>query len=479
MWLLSYNLGETQTEVMVMDERKEEILAALRRVKDPDLGRDIVSLGFVKEVKVCGATASFTIELTTPACPVREQMKEEARRAALTVPGIQEAQVTMTAQVRATRSEQKEQLIPSVKNIVPIASGKGGVGKSTVSANLAVALHKMGARVGLMDADVYGPSIPTIMGVKGQPTRGGDGKLIPPSEHGIGIISMGFFMPPGEAAIWRGPMLHKTVEQFLGAVTWGDLDYLIVDLPPGTGDVQLSLCQLIPLTGAAVVSTPQDVALKVAEKAILMFRKLRTPVLGLIENMSGFECSHCGQREDVFGSGGARRYGMEAGIPFLGEIPLATDVRIASDEGQPIVLSKPDSPAAKAFVRIAENLAAQISVRIEGGGEDGRPEPVAITRPSKNSIQIRWKDGHESSYTGQQLRRGCSCAQCVDEVSGRAVLNPETIGPDVHALAFNPVGRYALHFEWSDGHRSGIYTYEHLRKLCPCGECAAEVVRAR
>lgn len=449
---------------------EEAILTALRRVKDPDLGRDIVSLGFVKNVKTCGENVSFTIELTTPACPVREQMKEEARRAVLAIPGIKQAEVTMTSQVRATKSEQKEKLLPRVKNLVPIASGKGGVGKSTVSANLAIALHRLGARVGLMDADVYGPSIPTIMGVQESPKKQGD-LLIPPQSYGIKIVSMGFFLPRGEAVVWRGPMLHKTVEQFLGAVEWGELDYLLIDLPPGTGDVQLSLCQMIPLTGAAVVSTPQDVALNVAEKAISMFNKLRTPVLGLIENMSGFVCRHCGNREEIFDSGGARRYGLAHGIPFLGEIPLATDIRATSDKGDPIVHSAPESPAAKAFIAVAENLAAQVSIQTMGGISDGRPEPVEITKPSPAQIRIRWKDGHESVYTGRLLRRGCSCAQCVEETSGRPLLDPESVPADVSALTINPVGRYALHFEWSDGHRTGIYTFEHLRNLCPCKQC--------
>jgi len=254
-------------------------------------------------------------------------------------------------------------LIPTIKHVVAVASGKGGVGKSTVSANLALALSKRGARVGLMDADVYGPSIPTILGVSTEPQVTAERRIIPVESSGLKVISMAFFMKPGEAVIWRGPMLHKTVEQFLGTVEWGDLEYLIVDLPPGTGDVQLSLCQIIPLTGAVIVSTPQDVALNVAQKAMVMFKKLNTPILGIIENMSGYVCPHCGRRDDVFGSGGARKTAERLGIPFLGEIPLATVIRETSDAGTPIVLSQPDSPSAKAFAAAAEALAAQVSVR--------------------------------------------------------------------------------------------------------------------
>lgn len=255
----------------------------------------------------------------------------------------------------------RQQLLPSVKNVIPVASGKGGVGKSTVAANLALALAGTGARVGIMDADVYGPTIPTLMNAHTLPKPTMEG-TVPAEQYGIKIISMGFFLREDDAIIWRGPMLHKTVQHFLGRVLWGELDYLIVDLPPGTGDVQLTLCQAIPLTGAAVVSTPQDVALKVAQKAIAMFTQLHTPVLGIIENMASYACPHCGARDDVFGAGGARRAAERLGVPFLGEIPLATAIRKSSDAGRPIVLDQ-ESPLARAYLTVAENLAAQVSTR--------------------------------------------------------------------------------------------------------------------
>jgi ATP-binding protein involved in chromosome partitioning len=341
------------TEVQVLD--------ALRVVTDPDLGRDIVTLGFVKNVRVADGSVGFTIELTTPACPVRERMQQQARLAVAALPGVGAVDVTMTARVRGSTGPMKEQLLPSVKNVVPVASGKGGVGKSTVAANLALALAAMGARVGIMDADVYGPTIPTLLNVHTLPKPTAEG-TVPAEQYGVKIISMGFFLREDDAIIWRGPMLHKTVQHFLGKVQWGELDYLIVDLPPGTGDVQLTLCQAIPLTGAAVVSTPQDVALKVAQKAIAMFNQLNTPVLGIIENMASYVCPSCGARDDVFGSGGARRAAERLGVPFLGEIPLSTVIRERSDAGRPVVLD-PATPLAQAYLTVAQNLAAQVSTR--------------------------------------------------------------------------------------------------------------------
>jgi ATP-binding protein involved in chromosome partitioning len=344
-----------------------DILNALKAVQDPDLHRDIVSLGFVQGVAIEGGCVSFTIQLTTPACPVRDQMREQAAQAVRAIPGVQQVDVRMTSQVRTSLLQTEGLLIPTIRNVVAIASGKGGVGKSTVSANLALALAKTGARVGLLDADVYGPSIPTILGITGSAEVTADQQIIPIERNGLKVMSMGFFMKPDEAVVWRGPMLHKTVQQFLGGVQWGELDYLLGDLPPGTGDVQLSLCQSIPLTGAVIVSTPQDVALNVAQKAITMFKKLNAPVLGVIENMSAHVCPRCGEREEIFGSGGARKVAERLNLPFLGEIPLATPIRETSDAGRPIVISQPDSPAARAFTAVAEQLAAQISIRAMKG----------------------------------------------------------------------------------------------------------------
>lgn len=342
----------------------QQILNALKSVEDPDLKRDIVSLGFIKNLTIDGGRVAFQIELTTPACPVRDLMRDQAREVVAAVPGVQSVEIGMTSQVRSSVALPPTMGPLTIKNIVPIASGKGGVGKSTVSANLALALARSGARVGLMDADVYGPSIPTILGIaQRQPEVDAQNRISPIEQYGVKVISMGFFMKPEEAVIWRGPMLHKTVQQFLGGVLWGELDYLLIDSPPGTGDVTLSLCQSIPITGAVIVSTPQDVALNVAQKAVVMFKKLNAPVLGVIENMSYYVCAHCGTREDIFGTGGARQIAQRLELPFLGEIPLATPIRAASDAGKPVILTDPESPGAQAFVKAAEQLAAQVSIR--------------------------------------------------------------------------------------------------------------------
>jgi ATP-binding protein involved in chromosome partitioning len=258
--------------------------------------------------------------------------------------------------------------LPGVRSVVAVGSGKGGVGKSTVAANLAVALALSGSRVGLLDADIYGPSIPQILGVEGSPQPGQRG-IVPATAHGVKVMSAGFFIPADQAVVWRGPMLAKLVDQFLTGVDWGELDYLIVDLPPGTGDVQLTLCQRIALTGAVVVSTPQDVALRVAEKAILMFRQLRCPILGLIENMSYYVCPHCGGADNIFDTGGGEKAAEHWGAPLLGKIPLATGIRKASDGGRPVVLEDPKSPSTAAFIEIARNLATQVEIRNRSEGE--------------------------------------------------------------------------------------------------------------
>jgi ATP-binding protein involved in chromosome partitioning len=336
----------------------QDVLNALKSVKDPDLQRDIVALGFVKDLEIRDKRVAFTIQLTTPACPAREQLVAAAKQAVQAL-GATEVDVRLTSQVTSSKSAQAP-LIPLVKNTVAVASGKGGVGKSTVAANLAVALHRAGARVGLMDTDVYGPSVPILMGGNHQP-QVVEGKIDPPVEYGVKLISMAYFLPKEEAVIWRGPMLHKTVQQFLGEVRWGELDYLVMDLPPGTGDIQLSLSQTIPLTGAVIVSTPQDLALSVASKAIAMFKKLNVPILGIVENMSYYVCPQCGHRDEIFGHGGARDAANQLGIAFLGEIPLDPSIRIQSDSGKPVALDD-TTPYGKAFQEVAGALAAQISI---------------------------------------------------------------------------------------------------------------------
>jgi ATP-binding protein involved in chromosome partitioning len=339
---------------------EQAVLEALRTVEDPDLHRDLVSLGLVKDLKIDGAKVSLTIELTTPACPLKEKIKKDAENALRSVAGVGEVEIGMTAKVRSSLGGGGERFA-GIKNIVAIASGKGGVGKSTMSVNLAVALAQTGARIGLMDADIYGPNIPLMMGLASKPKTDGK-KIIPPENFGIKVISMGFLVPEDQAVIWRGPMLHGAIQQFLGDVAWGELDYLLVDLPPGTGDVQLSLSQTVPMTGAVMVTTPQAVSLQDVRKGIAMFQKVRVPILGLIENMSFFICPHCADRTDIFSHGGGRRTADSLGIPFLGELPLDPKVREGSDAGKPLVAAEPGSPMARKFREIAEALAQQVSI---------------------------------------------------------------------------------------------------------------------
>jgi ATP-binding protein involved in chromosome partitioning len=340
---------------------EQAVLNSLRSVQDPDLRQDIVSLNFVKDLKVEDGVASFTIELTTPACPVKKEMEQWARDAVLKVSGIREARIQMSSAVSKGAAGSGKQAIEGVKNILAVGSGKGGVGKTTVTVNLAVALSQAGAKVGLMDADIYGPNVPLMMGITGRP-HAIDNRIQTLSNYGVRVMSMGFLTDDDTPLIWRGPMLHNVIQQFIRQVDWGELDYLLIDLPPGTGDVQLSITQTVPLMGAIVVSTPQDVALQDARKAIMMFQQVRVDVLGIIENMSYFQCPHCNERTDIFSHGGGAATADRFGVPFLGEVPLSSALREGGDAGKPIVMSTPDSPGAQAFVQIAQNVAARVSV---------------------------------------------------------------------------------------------------------------------
>ena len=341
---------------------EENGLQALKAVKDPDLHRDIVTLNFVKNLKISGNNVSFTLELTTPACPVRDQFKADSERAIRSaIIDVGKVDVQMTASVATHTNQQKDLILPGVKNTIAVASGKGGVGKSTVAVNLAVSLALDGANVGLVDADVYGPSIPLMFGINERPKLS-ENKLVPLERYGVKIMSIGFLVDPMQAVIWRGPMASGAVKQFMSDVNWGNLDYLIFDLPPGTGDIQLTLVQTIPLTGAVIVTTPQDVALADARKGLVMFNKVNVPVLGIVENMSYFICSHCGQRENIFDSGGGSRTAKELSVPFLGEIPIDTLIRVGGDKGTPIVVMDETSQQAQTMRTIARNLAAQISI---------------------------------------------------------------------------------------------------------------------
>jgi ATP-binding protein involved in chromosome partitioning len=338
------------------------VLEALKVVQDPDLGRDIVSLDFVKELRIDGGLVTFDIELTTPACPVKEQMHDQAVAAVSALEGVTSVTVNMTANVRAVASPDAGRApIPGVKNIIAVGAGKGGVGKSTVAVNLALALAKYGGRVGLIDADIYGPNIPIMLGLRGQLETDGK-KIVPAEKYGMPVVSMGFLTQDETPIIWRGPMLHGVVQQFFREVRWQELDYLVVDMPPGTGDVALSLSQTVPVSGAVVVTTPQVVSVADSRRAVAMYRKLNVPTLGIVENMSHFVCPSCDHESDLFGKGGGESAATDMGVPFLGRIPVYQPIREGGDSGNPIVLSEPDSAAARAFFEVAERTAAQISI---------------------------------------------------------------------------------------------------------------------
>lgn len=337
------------------------VMAALGTVQEPELGGDLVSRKMIKSLDITGGKVKVGVELTTPACPLKDQIENEVRAAVMQVKHVTEVEVEFSSDVKAKPGLFDKAGIPGVRNVIAVASGKGGVGKSTVAVNIALALSLDGARVGLLDADVYGPSAPLMTGAKGQP-HPVDGKLEPLTAHGLKVISVGFMVAPDQPIIWRGPMVSSLLRQFLYDVRWGELDYLVIDLPPGTGDIQLTLAQALPLSGAVIVTTPQDVALADVVRGIEMFRKLNVPILGVIENMSYFIAPDTGKRYDIFGHGGGARTSERMDVPFLGEIPLGSAIRHGGDIGQPAILSDEPDAYAEAFRSTARALAGRVSV---------------------------------------------------------------------------------------------------------------------
>jgi ATP-binding protein involved in chromosome partitioning len=338
------------------------VLEALRRVQDPDLHKDVVALNMIKDLTVDGGKVSFRMVLTTPACPMKAQMERDAREAVAALPGVTDVSLRMDSEVPKGFQLAGKQSIPGVKNVIASSSGKGGVGKSTVAVNTALALAEAGASVGIVDCDVFGPNIPMMMGVYGLPPSAGD-KIKPAVSYGVKVMSIGFLVPEEKPVIWRGPMVSGLIKQFLYDVDWGELDYLIVDLPPGTGDAQLTLGQLLPMAGAIVTVTPQPVATHDAVKGMLMFRQLEVPILGIVENMSYFVCPcGCNHRTDIFGHGGARKIAEQYEVRFLGEVPLDTAIRSGGDEGKPVMIAAPTSPTAEAFRQVAAQVASQVSI---------------------------------------------------------------------------------------------------------------------
>jgi ATP-binding protein involved in chromosome partitioning len=384
--------------------------------------------------------------------------------------------------------------LPGIRHIIAVGSGKGGVGKSTVSVNLAFALQQMGYRIGLMDADVLGPSIPGMLGLPtGQPpATTADQKMAPAERYGLKTISMGMLTGDDNPAILRGPMVGKYLKMFVGSVEWGQLDYLILDLPPGTGDTQLTLAQSVPLSGAIIVTTPQDVSLKIARRGLRMFQTVRTPILGIIENMSTFTCPHCGKGTDIFHGGGGERMSRELGVPFLGTIPLDPDIVTCGDQGHPLVLEKPNSLATQMYLAIATELDGRLEVlstsalkpfawtwETNAGAPawvesavrpaGSRTTAIGFRQRDARTLSVLWEDGRRNDFDVRDLRLNCRCALCKDEMSGRPLLDPKSIRADIAPRTIASVGDYAISIAWNDGHSTGIDTFTHLRALGESG----------
>ena len=384
--------------------------------------------------------------------------------------------------------------LPGIRHIVAVGSGKGGVGKSTVSVNLALALQHLGACVGLVDADILGPSIPGMLGIPtGQPpTQTPEGKMIPAQRHGLKVVSMGMLTGDDNPAVLRGPMVGKYLKMFVDGVQWGTLDYLILDLPPGTGDTQLTLAQSMPLSGVVIVTTPQEVSLKIARRGLRMFEKVQVPILGIVENMRTFTCPHCGKSTDIFRRGGGERMCRELNVPFLGALPLDADVVTCGDEGRPIVAAQPKSVSGQVYAAIATALVEQLHAAVavlkpfvwKWDGNEGAPAwmegavrpagsrntPIGLRRRDPRTLSMLWEDGHRDDFDVRDLRLACRCALCIEEMSGRKLLDPKSVRPDVSPRQIVSVGNYAIGFDWNDGHSSGIHSFNDLRAM---GERAA------
>ncbi len=343
---------------------EKEVLDALRQVMDPELGKDLVTLNMIRDVKIEGGEVSFKLILTTGACPLKRELEENARKAVMALPGVEKVNIEVGAESRGQQPPHgglpPREPIPGVRYTIAVASGKGGVGKSTVTVNLALALHRMGYRVGILDCDIYGPSLQMMLNIKESLKATVDGRIVPNEKWGVKLVSIGFLIEEDTPVIWRGPMVMQLVRQFLKDVIWGDLDFLVIDLPPGTGDAQLTLVQTIPLTGAVVVTTPQDIALIDAYKAIKMFHEVKSSVIGIVENMSYFVCPHCGEKTEIFSKGGGEKASKKYGIPLIGTVPLDAEIREGGDRGEPIVVAKPDSPHARAFMEIAKRVVERV-----------------------------------------------------------------------------------------------------------------------
>jgi Mrp family chromosome partitioning ATPase/DUF971 family protein len=441
-------------------DRKQEVLGRLAGVMDPDLGRDIVSLGFVKDVEIRDdKIVKFKLELTTPACPMKARFEEQCRRLLAELPWVEGVEIEMTAKARgAAPLNDAGPGLSRVARVVAVASCKGGVGKSTVAVNLALALAESGAKVGLFDADVFGPSLPTLVRVP-DPQLVMENDLIRPVRHaGLTLMSYGYAArSPDEAAIMRGPMVSGVIKQLLTGTDWGELDYLVLDMPPGTGDIQLTLTQIVPISGAVIVTTPQDLSLVDVIKGIEMFRKVKVPTLAVVENMSYFICDGCGKRHHPLGSGARERLAERYGFESTFELPMDAEVSRLGDAGTPLVAAAPDSGPAAVFRELAGAVAREIS-RVEHGAAGA---PLVRWDEATSSVLIAFPGAGAQAVSPAELRRRCACSRCRDERTGERLLKDGEVPDDIRPLEIRPLGNYAVAVDWSDGH-SSIYPHDKL-----------------
>lgn len=430
---------------------EQQILAALSEIRDPDLGQNIVELHFIKDLRIDGAGSdiSFAIELTTPACPVKDAFKAQAEKLVLALPGVKNVRVTMTAKPSRNEGMIKDSGLGSVNSVIAVSSCKGGVGKSTVAAFLAKELAQRGMRVGLLDADIFGPSVPTLFDVHHPELVDAPGnKLFPVEKNGIKLMSFGF-LAGNAPAVLRGPMVSSYMQQLLHNVAWGNLDYLILDMPPGTGDIQLTITQSVELDGAIIVTTNQALSLPDVERGILMFEHVNVPILGVVENMSYFACDDCSKKHYIFGGSTADQLRQKFGIATLGELPIMAK----------LVQRVPDRLEFSAFSQLTDTVIRELGKRL--ALEQKKPEINA----DASAISIAWPDGTTSTVGNFDLRLRCRCAVCVDEFSGEQKLHPEHIRPDIAALEVKPLGNYAISVKWNDGHATGIYPWLRIKEL--------------
>ena len=430
---------------------EKQVLDALSRIMDPDLGRDIVSLGFIKNLTIEGGDVAFDVELTTPACPVRDRFKTQSEEAVRAIAGVKSVAVRMTAMARPQRAAKPEEVVNTldrVDTVIAVSSAKGGVGKSTVAAHLARALVKEGRKVGLLDADLYGPSFPTLFNVHRPDVFMRENRIVPVEVDGLKIMSFGFLLGDSPAVL-RGPIVSGYIQQLLTQTDWGDLDYLLIDMPPGTGDIQLTITQIASLDGALIVTTPQALSLVDVAKGILMFEKVEVPVLGLVVNMSWFECPNCTMRHAIFGAG-AKSLAQRFGIETLAELPIIPGV------------SGLDSEAAEAVEEPMRELARNLVAAL-GRRRIETVRPGVVTEP--DAVRVQWPDGRETRVPHVELRALCGCAQCVNEYTGERLLNPDTIPPEIAPENVQHLGNYAMAVAWNDGHGPSIYPWKELEAL--------------